>query len=74
MECSMGGLDVTDSEAVAAFVEAVKACFSRIDICLTNSGGPPSKCFKSTRPEDSPAALECDGVKSLLQCNSNGFG
>ncbi len=33
-------LDVTDSSRVAAFVSAVEARFRRIDICVTNSGGP----------------------------------
>lgn len=45
-------LDVTDFTAVAAFVAAAEARFGRIDICVTNSGGPPSNLFKSTKPED----------------------
>ncbi|PYU57776.1 MAG: 3-oxoacyl-ACP reductase [Acidobacteria bacterium] len=51
-------LDVTDSEAVAAFVAAVEARFGRIDICVTNCGGPPSKSFKSTKPEDWRSAFD----------------
>ena len=51
-------LDVTDSEAVAAFVAEVEKHFGRIDICVTNSGGPPSNSFKSTKPEDWRAALD----------------
>src|SRR5215472_6034443 len=35
-------LDVTDSAAVTSFVAAVEARFGRLDICVTNSGGPPS--------------------------------
>ncbi len=35
-------LDVTDLAAVASFVAAVEARFDRIDICVTNSGGPAS--------------------------------
>src|SRR5690348_14475199 len=35
-------LDVADSAAVAAFVAEVEARFGRVDICVTNSGGPPS--------------------------------
>ena len=38
-------LDVTDSSAVGAFVSAAEARFGRIDICVTNSGGPPSNSF-----------------------------
>src|SRR5262252_6292434 len=45
-------LDVTDSAAVASFVAAVEARFGRLDICVTNSGGPPSNSFKNTKPEE----------------------
>ena len=51
-------LDVTDSVAVAAFAAAVEARFGRIDICVTNSGGPPSNSFKSTNPEDWRSAVD----------------
>jgi 3-oxoacyl-[acyl-carrier protein] reductase len=51
-------LDVTDSVAVAAFAAAVEARFGRIDICVTNSGGPPSNSFKSTKPEDWRSAVD----------------
>jgi 3-oxoacyl-[acyl-carrier protein] reductase len=51
-------LDVTDSAAVAFFAAAVEARFGRLDICVTNSGGPPSKVFKDTKPEDWRTALD----------------
>jgi 3-oxoacyl-[acyl-carrier protein] reductase len=51
-------LDVTDSSAVGAFVSDVEARFGRIDICVTNSGGPPSNSFKNTRPEDWRTAVD----------------
>jgi 3-oxoacyl-[acyl-carrier protein] reductase len=51
-------LDVTDSTAVAAFVNAVEARFGRIDICVTNSGGPPSNSFKNTKSEDWRSAVD----------------
>ena len=51
-------LDVTDSAAVAAFVAAVEARFGHLDICVTNSGGPPSNSFKNTKPEDWRSAVE----------------
>lgn len=51
-------LDVTDSEAVASFVAAVEARFGRLDICVTNSGGPPSNSFKNTKPEDWRSAVD----------------
>ena len=51
-------LDVTDFSAVSAFVAAVEARFGRIDICVTNSGGPPSKPFRDTQPEEWRAAVD----------------
>jgi 3-oxoacyl-[acyl-carrier protein] reductase len=45
-------LDVGDSKAVADFVEAVEKRFGRVDICVTNTGGPPSKLFEATTNED----------------------
>ncbi|HVH72423.1 MAG TPA: SDR family oxidoreductase [Candidatus Dormibacteraeota bacterium] len=51
-------LDVTDSTAVASFVAAVEARFGRLDICVTNSGGPPSNSFKNTKPEDWRSAVD----------------
>lgn len=51
-------LDVTDSAAVATFVAAVEARFGRIDICVTNSGGPPSNAFKNTNPEEWRSAVD----------------
>jgi 3-oxoacyl-[acyl-carrier protein] reductase len=51
-------LDVADSTAVAAFVAAAESRFGRVDICVTNSGGPPSNLFKNTQPEDWRAAVD----------------
>jgi 3-oxoacyl-[acyl-carrier protein] reductase len=51
-------MDVTDSAAVTAFVAAVEARFGRVDICVTNSGGPPSNLFKSTTSEVWGAAID----------------
>ena len=51
-------MDVTDSAAVAAFVATVEARFGRVDICVTNSGGPPSNLFKSTTSEVWRAAID----------------
>jgi len=51
-------VDVTDANAVAAFVSAVETRFGRVDICITNSGGPPSKLFEETKPDDWKAAID----------------
>ena len=45
-------VNVGDSGAVANFVIAVEQRFGRIDICVTNTGGPPSKLFAATTNED----------------------
>jgi len=41
-------LDVTNGDAVRDFVDGVERKFGRIDICVTNAGGPPSKKFLDT--------------------------
>jgi 3-oxoacyl-[acyl-carrier protein] reductase len=51
-------VDVTDHAAVADFFAAVEDRFGRLDICITNSGGPPSKLFVDTKPEDWRSAVE----------------
>jgi 3-oxoacyl-[acyl-carrier protein] reductase len=51
-------LDVTDSKAVTDFVAAVETRFGRLDICVTNSGGPPSNLFKNTPPEAWRSAID----------------
>ena len=57
-------VDVTDAKAVAAFVSAVETRFKRIDICVTNSGGPPSKFFEDTGNEEWQAAID----QLLMSC------
>lgn len=51
-------LDVTNAAAVAAFVADVHAEFGRLDICVTNAGGPPAKSFATTTLEEWRAAVE----------------
>jgi len=45
-------VNVGDSAAVPEFVAAVEERFGRVDICVTNTGGPPSKLFAATTNED----------------------
>ncbi|MBV9180650.1 MAG: SDR family oxidoreductase [Acidobacteria bacterium] len=45
-------VDVTEARAVAEFVATVVESFGRIDICVTNAGGPPAKGFLATTHED----------------------
>jgi 3-oxoacyl-[acyl-carrier protein] reductase len=44
--------DVAEDLRVRQFVDAVHSRFGRIDICVTNAGGPPAKLFlETTMPE-----------------------
>lgn len=45
-------LDVTSRDAVSAFIAKTNDRFGRIDICVANAGGPPSKMFAETTIED----------------------
>lgn len=51
-------VDVTNPDAVSHFVADVEERFGSIDICVTNSGGPPSKLFVDTKLEDWRAAVD----------------
>jgi 3-oxoacyl-[acyl-carrier protein] reductase len=45
-------LDVGNADEVSRFVAAVDKRFGRVDICVTNTGGPPSKLFSATTNQD----------------------
>lgn len=51
-------VDVTQPEAVGAFVRAVAEKFGRIDISVANAGGPPAKNFLSLTPDEWRRAFE----------------
>jgi 3-oxoacyl-[acyl-carrier protein] reductase len=51
-------LDVTDGPAVSRFVEQVVKRFGRIDVCVTNAGGPPAKNFLSITADEWRTAEE----------------
>ena len=51
-------VDVAKAEAVREFVEAVEAEYGRIDICVTNAGGPPAKSFLDITPEEWRQAID----------------
>ena len=58
-------LDVTDAEAVRGFVATVEKKFGRIDICVTNAGGPPAKQFLDITIEEWRAAVELTLMSSV---------
>lgn len=58
-------VDVTSHDQVRAFVAEVAAHFSRLDICVSNAGGPPSKSFADTSMEDWHAASELNFMSTV---------
>jgi 3-oxoacyl-[acyl-carrier protein] reductase len=50
-------VNVSDHASIIKFVGAVAEKFGRVDICVTNSGGPPSKSFADTDPQDWHSAV-----------------
>ena len=57
--------DVTDYEQVRSFVSETNDRFGRVDICVTNAGGPPSKPFSETTVEDWQAAVNLNLMSTL---------
>ena len=51
-------LDVTDAAAVGRLVAGVESRCGRVDICVINAGGPPSKSFLDTSPAEWRAAID----------------
>ncbi|HET6844204.1 MAG TPA: SDR family oxidoreductase [Candidatus Angelobacter sp.] len=51
-------LDVTDASAVQQFTEHAAKQFGRIDVCVTNAGGPPAKNFLSISTDEWRRAVE----------------
>jgi 3-oxoacyl-[acyl-carrier protein] reductase len=51
-------LDVTDGAAVHRFVEQVAKRFGRVDVCVTNAAGPPSKNFMSVTIDEWRKAVD----------------
>src|SRR5512141_2580274 len=59
-------LDVTDTAAVHSFVHDTAERFGRIDICVTNAGGPPAKNFLSTTAEEWRSAVDLNLLSTVL--------
>jgi 3-oxoacyl-[acyl-carrier protein] reductase len=58
-------VDVTVEAQVREFVEAVMRKFGRVDICVTNAGGPPAKKFADTTVEDWRSAVDLNFMSTL---------
>jgi 3-oxoacyl-[acyl-carrier protein] reductase len=57
-EIYAASVDVTDSAGVQHFVEDVAKRFGRIDVCVTNAGGPPAKNFLSISSDEWRKAVD----------------
>ena len=58
-------LDVTDPEAVHRFVNAVVSKFGRVDVCVTNAGGPPAKGFLAASLEEWRKAVDANFLSTV---------
>jgi 3-oxoacyl-[acyl-carrier protein] reductase len=58
-------VDVTVESDVRTFIDAVMMRFGRIDICVTNAGGPPAKRFADTSVDDWRAAVDLNFMSTL---------
>lgn len=57
--------DVADDARVRRFVTDARKLFGRIDICVTNAGGPPAKPFAETTMEEWDRAFELN-LRSIV--------
>jgi 3-oxoacyl-[acyl-carrier protein] reductase len=64
-EVMASALDVTDHEEVRGFVARTVARFGRVDICVANAGGPPSKMFAETTLDDWRAAADLNLMSTV---------
>jgi 3-oxoacyl-[acyl-carrier protein] reductase len=58
-------VDVTVEAQVREFVDAVLRKFGRVDICVTNAGGPPARKFAETSVEDWRSALDLNFMSTV---------
>jgi len=58
-------VDVTIETQVTRFVQTVLEKFGRIDICVTNAGGPPAKKFDDTSVEDWRSAVDLNFMSAV---------
>jgi 3-oxoacyl-[acyl-carrier protein] reductase len=58
-------VDVTDGDQVRGFVGDTVKRFGRVDVCVTNAGGPPAKLFSDTTVEDWRSAVNLNLMSTL---------
>jgi len=59
-------VDVTNEKDVQQFVAKVNERFGKIDICVTNAGGPPAKTFDATTTEDWRRTVDLNLMSTLF--------
>lgn len=57
--------DVSEDARVRQFVESVHGRFGRLDVCVTNAGGPPAKPFSETTMEEWDRAYQLN-LRSIV--------
>ena len=62
--------DVTQAQDVQEFVDAAMQRFGRIDVCVTNSGGPPFKAFRDTSLEEWRRAVDLCLLSNVAFCHA----
>jgi 3-oxoacyl-[acyl-carrier protein] reductase len=58
-------VDVTSADQVCQFVRETARHFGKVDICVTNAGGPPAKTFAETTLEDWQAAANLNLMSTI---------
>ena len=58
-------VDVSNESQVKQFVKEVFETFGRIDVCVTNAGGPPSKPFADSSVDEWRAAIDLNFMSTL---------
>ncbi len=58
-------VDVTIEAQIRGFVDETQRKFGRIDICVTNAGGPPARRFEDTSSNDWRSAVDLNFMSTL---------
>lgn len=64
-ECLAMPLDVRNEDEVQKFVQAAHDRYGRIDICVTNAGGPPARTFDQASIDDWRSAVDLNLMSTI---------
>ena len=59
-------LDVAETKAVNEFITDTARIFDRLDVCVTNAGGPPPKPFLETTDQDWRSAFHLNLLSAIV--------